>query len=53
MSVDKKGDLKIIGWSIDIEWSNGKVEKLTDIPDDITSGIDEYLTEIEEQKNDN
>ena len=24
MSVDKKGDLRIIGWSIDVKWSNGK-----------------------------
>ena len=28
MSVDKKGDLRIIGWSIDVKWSNGKEEKI-------------------------
>ena len=47
MSVDKKGDLGIIGWSIDVKWSNGKEEKITEIPDDVASVIDDYLTEIE------
>ena len=28
MSVDKKGDLGIIGWSIDVKWSNGKEKAL-------------------------
>ena len=48
MSVDKKGDLKIIGWSIDVKWSNGKEEKITEIPDEVAQYIDDYLTEIEE-----
>ena len=47
MSVDKKGDLRIIGWSIDVKWSNGKEESITEIPDDVASVIDDYLTEIE------
>ena len=47
MSVDKKGDLRIIGWSIDVKWSNGKEESITAIPDDVASVIDDYLTEIE------
>ena len=47
MSVDKKGDLKIIGWSIDVKWSNGKEEKITEIPDEVAQYIDDYLTEIE------
>ena len=47
MSVDKKGDLKITGWSIDVKWSNGKEEKITEIPDEVAQYIDDYLTEIE------
>ena len=47
MSGDKKGDLKIIGWSIDVKWSNGKEEKITEIPDEVAQYIDDYLTEIE------
>ena len=47
MSVDKKGDLKITGWAIDVKWSNGKEEKITEIPDEVAQYIDDYLTEIE------
>jgi hypothetical protein len=50
MSVDKKGDLRIIGWSIDVKWSNGEEESITDIPDDVAQSVDEYLTEVEEKK---
>ena len=39
--------MRVIGWSIDIKWSNGKEEKITKIPDDVASVIDDYLTEIE------
>ena len=53
MSVDKKGDLKIIGWSIDVKWSNGKEEKITEIPDEVAQYIDDYLTEIEGEANEN
>lgn len=51
MSVDKKGDLRITGWSIDIKWSNGEEESIIDIPDDVAQPVDEYLTEIEGDKN--
>jgi hypothetical protein len=53
MSVNKKGDLKITGWSIDVKWSNGKEEKILDIPDEVAQFIDDYLTEIEGEANDN
>ena len=53
MSVDKKGDLKITGWTIDVKWSNGKEEKITEIPDEVAQYIDDYLTEIEGEANDN
>ena len=29
------------------KWSNGKEESITEIPDDVASVIDDYLTEIE------
>ena len=44
--------MRIIGWSIDVKWSNGKEEKITEIPDDVASVIDDYLTEIEGEIND-
>ena len=44
--------MRIIGWSIDVKWSNGKEESITEIPDDVASVIDDYLTEIEGEIND-
>ena len=52
MSIDKKGDLRIIGWSIDVKWSDGTEENISDIPDDVAESVDEYLTEVEKEKND-
>lgn len=51
MSVDKKGDLRITGWSINVSWSNGKEDILLDVPDDIAQGIDEWLMELESEEN--
>jgi len=53
MSVDNKGDLRIVGWSINLSWSDGKENVLVNIPDDIAGMIDEYLTEVEDEVNDN
>lgn len=53
MSVDNKGDLRIIGWNINVTWSNGKEEYLSDIPDDVAGMVDEYLVEVEDEVNDN
>ena len=39
--------MRVIGWSIDVKWSNGKEESITEIPDDVALVIDDYLTEIE------
>ena len=43
--------LKIIGWSIDVKWSDGTEEKLTDCDDTTASYVDDYLTEKETEKN--
>ena len=51
MSVDKKGDLRITGWSINVSWSNGKTDTLLNVPDDIAQGIDEWLNELEDEEN--
>ena len=48
MSKDK---LTIIGWSINVEWSDGKEENLSDCDDDTASAVDAWLTEVEEEKN--
>ena len=40
MSVDKKGDLRIIGWSIDVKWSQSRHP---------TSGMTAINFDIEEE----
>ena len=46
MSVDKKGYLRVIGWSINVKWSDGQEENLTDCDDDTASAVDTWLNEI-------
>ncbi len=46
-----KDKLKILSWSINVEWSNGEEEDLTDWDDDTASAVDTWLTEVEEERN--
>ena len=46
-----KDKLKILSWSINVEWSNGEEEDLTDCDDDTASAVDTWLTEVEEERN--
>ena len=39
---------RVVSWAIRIEWNNGEVEDIADVPDDAAAIIDEYLTEIEQ-----
>jgi len=38
----------ISSWTIRVEWNNGEMEDIADVPDDAAAIIDEYLTEIEQ-----
>ena len=40
----------ISSWSIRVEWDNGLMEDIADVPDDAAAIIDEYLTEIEKEQ---
>jgi len=44
--------LRIIGWSINVEWSNGKKENILEIDDQTAQTVDDYLTDYEKQVND-
>jgi hypothetical protein len=44
--------LKIIGWSIIAEWSNGETENIGNIDKDTSQMVDDYLTDYENQIND-
>jgi len=37
----------ISSWSIRVEWDNGETEDLIDIPDNLASEVDMWLTEVE------
>ena len=49
MSIYNKGDLRISGWRLNVQWTDGREENILDIPDDIAQSIDEWLSEIEEE----
>ncbi len=41
---------KIISWTINIKWDNGTYENISDMDDDISQPIDDFLTEIEDER---
>lgn len=42
--------LKIMGWHINITWTDGKTETITDLPNDINQTIDDYFSDLETEK---
>ena len=42
----KKGKGRVVGWTIELEWSNDVVEKYSDVDDTCASEVDTYLTEV-------
>ena len=40
---------QIIGWSVRVEWDNGEVEDITEVPDDVAGTVDMWLSEIEQE----
>ena len=41
---DKK---TIVSWAIQVEWSDGTIENLNDLPNGVADTVDEWLTENE------
>ena len=41
---------RIYSWAIQVQWDNGDVENITDIPNGVAHEVDEYLTELEDVK---
>ena len=41
---------KVISWAINIKWSDGEEENITEIDDDTASSVDTFLTELEQDK---
>ena len=46
-----KSKLKILSWKINVHWSDGTDEDLSDCDDDTVSAVDQWLTEVEEERN--
>ena len=46
-----KSKLKILSWKINVRWSDGAEEDLSDCDDDTASAVDQWLTEVEEERN--
>jgi hypothetical protein len=43
--------LRIIGWSINVEWSNGKKENILEIDDQTAQVVDDFLSDYEFEVN--
>ena len=41
----------VVSWAIQVEWSDGTVENLNDLPNGVADTVDEWLTENERLKN--
>ena len=48
MPKDKK---TVVSWAIQVEWSDGTIETLNDLPNGVATTLDEWLTENERLKN--
>jgi hypothetical protein len=42
---------RIVWWTIEVEWEDGQREKISNIPSHVASEIDDYLTAVEEERN--
>ena len=41
---------KIVNWTINIKWDNGIYENISDMDDDISQPIDDFLSELEDER---
>ena len=42
---------KIVWWSVEVEWEDGTREYMNEIPSYVANEVDSYLTEVEEERN--
>ena len=42
--------MRITHWTIKVTWGDGTEEYLNDIPNYVAGAVDEFLTEIEEER---
>ena len=42
---------KVVWWTIEVEWKDGTREMLSEIPDYVAREVDDYLTQLEGERN--
>jgi len=42
---------RVVSWVIEVEWEDGTIEKIADIPSHTASWVDGYLAYIEDERN--
>ena len=47
----KKGKGQVVGWTLELAWSNGVVERHGECDDTCASEVDSYLAELEKERN--
>jgi hypothetical protein len=40
----------VIGWALQVTWSDGRDETITEIDDQTASEVDTFLTELEQER---
>ncbi len=50
MQRKKQTKKTVVSWAIQVEWSDGTVENLNDLPNGVANTVDEWLTELENAK---
>jgi len=51
MIKEKIGKGQVTSWTLELQWSNGVIEKHGECDDTCASEVDSYLTELEKERN--
>ena len=41
---------RISSWAIQVQWDNGEIENITELPSGVAHEVDEFLIELEDAK---
>ena len=41
---------RVSSWAIQVQWDNGDVENITELPSGVAHEVDEFLTELENEQ---
>jgi len=49
-NLKKQTKKTITGWALQVTWSDGREETITEIDDETASAVDTFLTELEDER---